>query len=200
MGERSLGESLTRVMITAYDIEARGPTFFFKSWRREWAQVQMRHIGRATSAAPTYFEPARVPVGEAEQALIDGGVFINNPAMSAYAEAKRIFPRERILVVSLGTGELVRPIAFDEARDWGVAGWLQPLLGCMFDGVSDAVDYQLRQLLGANYLRLQISLERGSDDMDDATRGNLENLKAEARSLLRGRKADIEDLVDRLAS
>ena len=49
--------------------------------------------------------------------LIDGGVFLKNPALSAYLEAVRIFPDEKeFLLVSLGAGENTRPIAFEEAR------------------------------------------------------------------------------------
>jgi uncharacterized protein len=46
----------------------------------------MKHAARATSAAPTYFEPSLTPIGGATKALIDGGIFINSPSVSAYAE------------------------------------------------------------------------------------------------------------------
>jgi len=39
----------------------------------------------------------------------------------------------------------------------------------------------VKELPGNNYLRLQTSLSIASDDMDNATRGNIENLKAEAQ-------------------
>ena len=43
----------------------------------------MRDVARATSAAPTYFEPIQSQVGErtVERAFMDGGVHSNNPAM-----------------------------------------------------------------------------------------------------------------------
>ena len=49
----------------------------------------MRQVARATSAAPTYFPPEKIPTDDPLQyyALIDGGVIANNPAMCAYAEA-----------------------------------------------------------------------------------------------------------------
>jgi predicted acylesterase/phospholipase RssA len=168
---------------------------FIKSWKKEHRSVLMKHAARATSAAPTYFEPALVPIGNATKALVDGGVFINSPSVSAYAEAKRIFPdEEEFLLVSVGTGELVRPIAYNDAKDWGKAGWLLPLLGCMFDGVSDAADYQMQQLLGENYYRFQTTLAIASDDMDDATAGNIENLKAEAKKLIRTYQKELDAL------
>lgn len=193
-GDDPLGSGLTRTLITSYDIQNREP-LFLKSWREEHRSVQMKHAARATSAAPTYFEPALLPVGGATKALVDGGVFINSPAVSAYAEAKRIFPDENdFFVLSLGTGELIRPISYAEAKDWGKAGWLLPLLGCMFDGVSDAANYQMKMFLGDKYIRLQTDLSIASDDMDNATNGNIENLKAEAKKLKRTHKNEIETI------
>lgn len=140
LGDDPLSAALKLALISAYDLENRQP-FFFKSWRPETRTVLMRQAAHATSAAPTYFEPAWLPVGSQPLALIDGGVFLQNPAMSAYAEARRLFPEEQeFLVVSLGTGELTRPIRYQEAKDWGLVEWALPLLGVVFDGVSDAVD------------------------------------------------------------
>ena len=190
-GNEPLGAALTHTLITSYDIQNRQPVFF-KSWREDHRSVQMTHAARATSAAPTYFEPALVPVGGATRALIDGGVFINSPSVSAYSEAKKIFPEESdFFVLSLGTGELNRPIAFAEAKDWGKAGWLAPLLSCMFDGAADAANYQMKMFLGNQYVRMQTSLSVASDDMDNATCGNVENLKAEANTLLQTHRAEM---------
>ncbi|WP_323972174.1 patatin-like phospholipase family protein [Aeromonas hydrophila] len=197
-GDDPLGSGLTKTLITSYDIQNREP-LFIKSWREEYRSVQMKHAARATSAAPTYFEPALVPIGGAMKALIDGGVFINSPAVSAYAEAKKIFSDEsEFFVLSLGTGELIRPISFAEAKDWGKPGWLAPLLSCMFDGVSDAVNYQMKMFVGEKYIRLQTDLSIASDDMDNATNGNIENLKTEAKKLIRTHKNEIEFICNHL--
>jgi patatin-like phospholipase/acyl hydrolase len=189
-----LGSALTHLLVSSYDIENRQP-FFFKSWRDETRLVEMRQVARATSAAPTYFEPARVRVAGSTLALIDGGVFVNNPAISAYAEARRLFPQETtFLVVSLGTGELTRKIPYEEAKDWGLAEWALPILSVVFDGVSDAVDYQLRQIMADNFFRFQTRLDIASDDMDNASRANIEALKMEARQIIETRQADLDRL------
>lgn len=183
--EAPLSKAGTSVLITSYDITGRQP-FFFKSWCSEHGAVLMKKAGRATSAAPTYFEPLETSVAGTARTLIDGGVFINSPSVSAYAEARKLFPEEdRIVVVSLGTGELIRPIDADEAKGWGKVGWLAPLLSCMFDGAADAVDYQMKIFIGKDYIPLQIRLEKASDDMDNVTDENIENLKKEAMSLIR---------------
>jgi uncharacterized protein len=198
-GEIPLASALTNVLISSYDIEAREP-FFFKSWRENTNATAMREAARATSAAPTYFEPARVVADNRMRTLVDGGVFVNNPAMSAYAEARRLWPNEeRILLVALGTGELTRPIRYEEARSWGLVQWAVPLLNVVFDGVADAVDYQLRNIIGDDYLRLQTELDIASDDLDNASRANIEALKAEAKRLLRRERATLERLYELLA-
>ena len=189
-----LGDSKTNILIPSYDIEKREPVFF-KSWKAEWKNIPIQLISRATSAAPTYFEPASFDINGTKRALIDGGVFINNPAMSAYIEAKKLFPQENeFLVVSIGTGELTRTIPYQDAKNWGKIEWLSPLLSCMFDGVSDAVNYQLTELLEEKYIRLQTKLTTASDDMDNASKSNLDALRKEANHLIENQKENIKTL------
>ena len=187
-GERTLSDCGVPAMVTSYDIQRRR-TVFMKSWHADHADLLCSDAARATSAAPTYFEPANLQWADQSRTLIDGGVYMNSPAVSAYAEARKLFPNEPIAMLSLGTGELTRPIPYEEARTWGSALWVMSLLDCMFDGVSKAVDHQMRLFLGEQYLRLQTPLHYASDDMDDASRGNIRNLKQTARELIQ-READ----------
>jgi patatin-like phospholipase/acyl hydrolase len=189
-----LAEALTEVLVTAYEIERRGPWFFKRRHARDQDRkgdnFLMREVARATSAAPTYFEPLQLEWGPyGERAFIDGGVHSNNPAMCAYVEAIKIYPEEDILVVSLGTGEPTREMPYEEVKGWGLALWAQPILNVVFDGVSDTVDYQLRELLPAEgenrrYYRFQTVLDIGKDDMDDASATNIQSLKTKAREII----------------
>lgn len=182
--DRTLNQCGIPAMVTSYDIQHRR-TVFIKSWHTDHASLLCSEAARATSAAPTYFEPANLSWAEESRTLIDGGVFMNSPAVSAYAEARKLFPDDDIAMLSLGTGELTRPIPYDEARTWGSALWVMSLLDCMFDGVSKAADHQMQLFLGEQYLRLQTPLHYASDDMDDASRGNIRNLKQTARELIK---------------
>ena len=173
---KRMGDCGTPVMVTSYDIERR-KTVFLKSWHPDHRELLCAEASRATSAAPTYFEPVNLQWAEQTATLIDGGVFINSPAVSAYAEACKLFPDEPIAMLSLGTGELTRPIPYDAARTWGSTLWIMSLLDCMLDGASKAADHQMRLFLGDHYLRVQTQLHFASDDMDDASRGNIRNLK-----------------------
>ena len=205
-GEALLSQALTDLVIPSYEIENRD-CFFFKSRNAKATPAThdylMRQVARATSAAPTYFEPCRL-VAEHDPNdpddpdktkpywdLIDGGVYANNPAMCGYAEALSIYgPDADYLVVSLGTGQLTRPIPYDSAKDWGLAGWAQNILSVIFDGVQDTVDYQLSQLLKATngqqrrYYRFQTELDMGMDDMDDASKTNIFALQHKAEELI----------------
>lgn len=181
--QSTLGQSLKPTFVTTYDIHYRRP-FFFKSWQQNSADVPMHQAARATSAAPTYYEPAQVDVNGSTRSLVDGGVFINNPALSAYLEAKKLYPEDDIKILSLGTGEQNPPIPYQSAKDWGKAGWLNPLISCIFDGTSDVSNYQLKTLIGDSFIRLQQEISHASNEIDDATGSNLQRLCEEARELI----------------
>lgn len=208
--DATISQALTEILVPSYDIERRKPYFFKrhqarKDKDRDWP---MWKAARATSAAPTYFEPARLELESGDYlALVDGGVFANNPAMCAYAEARVLWPDEDdFTVVSLGTGELTRQIPYDQAKGWGLAKWAQPILGVVFDGVSDTVDYQLGEMCRdddagvARYHRFQVTLTEGSDDMDDASRTNLRVLRLLAENLVDQNEAELKRLCARLIS
>ena len=187
----TLGDCEVPTMVTSYDIQNRR-TVFLKSWHADHQSLLCRDAARATSAAPTYFEPKPLDTGDEASVLIDGGIFMNSPSVSAYAEARKLFPGGSIAVLSLGTGELTRPIVFEEARTWGSALWVMSLLDCMFDGVSKAADHQMQLFLGERYQRLQTPLDNANDDMDDASKENIANLKKTARELIANNEAALE--------
>ena len=103
----------------------------------------MREVARATSAAPTYFTPAKLETMDPLNyyALIDGGVVAGNPAMSAYAEAVRMMSEAQagpgeILLLSLGTGELQHPLKYGDACDWGQLEWAQPVIDIVLQRIQ----------------------------------------------------------------
>lgn len=184
LSDKRLAESRPDLLVPAYDMNGPGPYFFKSRKAREnptGDDFPLSVVARATSSAPTYFEP--LPVGS--QALVDGGVFAVNPAMSAFAEVMRFQPTADVLLLSLGTGQRTRKRTFEQIKNWGLVEWARPILDVVFDGVSDAVDYQLRHALeDGRYWRLQIELDLASDDLDDATEGNLKLLRKHAEDLI----------------
>jgi uncharacterized protein len=185
-GDVRLKDALKPVVVPTYDIEKQMPIFFKSERARASADADflMRQVARATSAAPTYFPPEKIPTADPLQyyALIDGGVIANNPAMCAYAEAIKMGRAgEGVLMVSIGTGELRHPLRYDEANRWGQLEWAQPVLDVALQGSSETVDYQLQQLLNTGgpsqaYYRFQLSLTADAQEMDNASDANIKHL------------------------
>lgn len=213
-GEAHLSEALTEILITSYDLQQRD-TFFFKRSQaiaKKNRNFKMTEVARATSAAPTYFEPFHLQKDDRTYVLVDGGVFANNPAMSAYVEAKKLYKdTTNFLVVSIGTGQLTNQLEFKQVKDWGQLQWAQPILNVVFDGVSDAVDYQMNNLLSSdteekknNYYRLQIGLQELKTDvgdrMDDASQPNISYLEDLAQRIITKEDQKLDELCNRLLS
>jgi patatin-like phospholipase/acyl hydrolase len=199
-----LSQAVTDLFITAYEIERRQAFFFRSSRARTDPTYDFTFVdaARATSAAPTYFEPVKISdVADASSyALIDGGVFALNPAMCAYAELAATGRRDEIdLVVSLGTGSHTRRLPFADVRGWGQLEWARPLYDMVFDGVGDTVDFQARTLADGRYRRFQANLRYASDALDDAGESNLRRLQGDAERLIAERTADIETLCEEIA-
>ncbi len=194
-GEARVTEALTSVLVTSYDTAAARP-YFFKSYRpaSAWAfegaqnfhDYLMWQAARATAAAPTYFPPFRLaPIeqGAADKSLLDGGVFANSPTLCALADAFRMFRAvERpFLVVSVGTGNDQLRLTYDRVKGRGLLRWAVPILNIVFDGVSDAVDYQAAEMAD-RYYRFQE--EAVAEELDDASPDTIQRLLAAADDLI----------------
>ncbi|WP_455382789.1 patatin-like phospholipase family protein [Salinispira pacifica] len=206
-GDVTIHDALTNLLITSYDIEERGPHMFKKRpKRRDKADLNfyMRDVARATSAAPTYFEPAHiesVPPNGNQYCLVDGAIFANNPALAAYIEARKIFPHaRRYLIVSLGTGRAEHRFSYERIKDWGYLEWVSPrngvpLFSLSSEGQSVAVVHQLSRIPDVEFYRLNGPLSDGaSESMDNASPENIERLTAAAMDII----SDNDDLIDRI--
>ena len=112
-----------------------------------------------------------------------------------------MFPDDDYHLTSLGTGELTRPLAYKNAKDWGLRQWAQPIIGISFDGTSSTVDYQLQQALSRdNYVRIQASLIGCSDDLDDASAANTRAIQSLAEELIAANDQVLDQLCTRLVT
>lgn len=205
LGDAPLSAARTELLVTAYEIERRAAFFFRSARAREDPAYDFRlvDVAHATSAAPTYFEPVAVTdvAGLSTWSLIDGGVFATNPAMCAVAEVARAGAAPPIdVLLSLGTGSLTRPLPIEQVRGWGRLEWAPRIVDVVFDGVSQTVDFQAARLLGDRYVRLQPTLDRAGDDMDDASPGNLAALRATAEELIRERSGELDRALELLST
>jgi hypothetical protein len=90
-------------------------------------------------------------------------------------------------------------------KGWGLAKWAQPILNVVFDGVSDVVDYQMKELLppakdgSKRYYRFQTKLDKGSEYLDDASSTNIRILKLLAEDMIRYHNDTLKTLCEQLA-
>lgn len=223
LGETRIENAITEVFITSYDIELRTPIFFTSNHKAEETEsLDSRKICRgftmvqaamATSAAPTFFPPYKLKTvhraSEDYYALVDGGIFANNPTSLAMMETMiaykrntgQALQRDDTLIVSLGTGSLTKKYQYKDAVGWGQLKWVLPLLNVVFDGQSESVAYQLNQLMinegdDRNYYRFQVPLssDDSHDQMDNASPDNIEYLENLGKTLIEQRKEGLDQL------
>ena len=213
-GDTKLNDLLKPCLITAYDIRNRN-AFFFRQHKanKEVNNFKVRDVARATSAAPTYFEVARVKnVLGSPFPLVDGGLFANNPTLCAYSEVRTMniqgikFPSAKnMFIVSLGTGSIKKSYPYKAAKDWGQLEWIKPVIDIMMSGNSETVDYHLRQIFDtlskqdkADYYRLEPDLGNANDEMDDASPKNLRDLEEAAISFVSD--SDVNKKLDEISA
>jgi patatin-like phospholipase/acyl hydrolase len=208
-GDAKLSQALTTVVLTAYEITERAAVFMTNGPHSAGAPSDdylFREAARGSSAAPTYFEPALVTnlTKAKSQALIDGGVFANDPSLSAVVEAKKQgWDERKLLIVSLGAGEHNRPYAYADARRWGSLSWISPgngspILSILMQGQESTVSYQMKSLFGGvgrGYFRITGQLDNASDDLDDASPENIARLKLEASGIIAAHSTDLNSIV-----
>ena len=198
LGKTMLSQTVKPLMITAYDIRNRAAKFFTTtdSVKNSNRDFYLKDVCRATSAAPSYFEPARISsTTDIPFALVDGGMFANNPAMTAYAEARSTDFRKlcdsdakpsyptasEMFMLSIGTGSVKKPYFYEQAKDWGELQWIKPVIDMLMSGNAETVDYELKQIFSTcaepgNYVRIVPDLRGVNPEMDDASDKNIKAL------------------------
>jgi len=190
LDDSEIQDLFPHVIITAYGLESRAPICFRSRTARLRPEMRERstvEIARAAIAAPTYFKPSAIsqPGEQSSEWCIDGGVFANNPGLCALTEARRMYPRSKILLVSLGTGEVRDPIPPGRAIRWGVLGWARDLVSVVFDGTSQYTSEHLEHLLAEDaYFRFQVNLPKRGISLDDSRPRTLRTLRALGRLLI----------------
>lgn len=229
LGETLLSQMIKPCVITAYNFYERRAAFFNSVDSRkiggEVKEFKVKHIARSTSAAPTYFEPAMITsLSEAPQFLIDGGVFVNNPALCAYSEARGLkftdqrvlasshqkpkpdFPSAKdMLLVSIGTGSSKKRYEFEQLRNAGLIKWLPVIIDIMMSGNSETVHYHLTKMWDTlegdakkDYYRLEPELKTASPEMDNVSKKNLKLLHDAGQSYVFENVGKLNEIVDKL--
>ena len=167
-GNTRLSQLLRPCVIPSFDIKNNRAVFFNQRDPSHSSKPDffVRQIVRATTAAPSYFPVADIASrDEMTYSLIDGGVFANNPAASAYIEAHKMnnapLSPDEMIILSLGTGTSLQDYNMHVLkRGGGISQWIFPLFNILLNSNSEIIHHQMQVLfkerqVSENYLRIQ---------------------------------------------
>lgn len=212
-GELLISDMIKPCLITTYNMKEKSSFFFTRDEDMSKRKFLMRDVLRSTSAAPTYFPPAKIKNkavhGESSNMInIDGGVFANNPTMCAYAEARNTNFTERnnkepnasdMYILSIGTGGGGFQLrGKEQSNRWNLLKWAKAIPEIMMDGSVDTVAFQMNEIketLGqgveGDYHRVSVpnrpdTKDRDySSDMSDASPENIKKLQIAGENTLK---------------
>lgn len=210
LGDALMSQAILPIAVVSCDFDHGTPLIFRGGGliQDPLGDVEMWRAARATSAAPTFFQPfTQKGVDGVIRRCVDGGLIANDPAFVAYTEAITFLKLsgrvgEPILLVSLGTGVRTtttapEPDVADQLLDRRAWPLLAPqLLQSMSGGPGELTREQLAQLLGPDYIRIQTTLPAKVDHaMDNASPGNVAALRATAEQLIADQRPTLTALV-----
>lgn len=178
MGDRKLGESICRLVVTSYDA-VRGDVHLFKTSHHERFKQDYRlpavDVAMATAAAPTYF-PAFT--GENGLTHLDGGVWANCPATVGLIEAIGVLGKrpEDIDIMSIGTTTEPFHVSKRRRTKGGILLWNKGLLDLLMQAQTAAALAQAKVLTGRKVLRINVTTKPRRFLLDDALQ--IDELKA----------------------
>lgn len=169
LGNITLAQTLTNVVIPSFDIKRLQPVIFttknVDGNQNLPTTIRLSDVCLSTSAAPTYLPPHYFETKDDKGMLhafnlIDGGIAANNPTLTALTHISKqillgqfenvnVRPMEsnKMLVLSLGAGVAKQEEKYNakDSASWGSLSWLfsdgaTPLIDFYGDASTDMVD------------------------------------------------------------
>jgi uncharacterized protein len=192
LGDRTFGSSPVRLVIPSYNLDAN-EVYVFRTphnerLRRDW-KTSMIDVALATSAAPTFLPSHRV----SSICLVDGGVWANNPSMTALVEAVETcsIALDQIGMLSIGTTSELKPRS-SQLDSGGLLNWAKPIVDVLMNGQSLAAKNHCSLLLPkGQFIRVDPLVVEESFQLD---RVNAEALVSLARSASRAVMPQLAEL------
>lgn len=222
-GLNTLSNTLTNTLIFSYSLDFREGHL----WSSSIAKTQpkkdfyLKDIAAATSAAPTYFAPARISnmqgnycyklVNEAKQEVIvptcieaDGGIFVNNPAIMTVAfllEQNPTLNRKNLILISLGTGQVRRKSDQISLHQGGILNWLidANVIDLILNATAEVSEWTATAL-GIPTYRIQVFLDPKEEDLDNVTPDNIKSLLDKTEDYIKNNNEQINKICELLLS
>ncbi|KAJ4753346.1 Patatin [Rhynchospora pubera] len=210
LGETTISETLTNLVIPTFDIKSLEPTIFttIDGKKTPLMNALLSDVCISTSAAPTflpghYFETKDSEGNIREFNLIDVGLAANNPTLIAISHiTQQIFMKNpdfnvitpmdygKFIVISIGTGNSKKEDKYNakDSAKWGALDWMYnkgmtPLVNIFFHATSCIVDTNLSVFFQA------------LDSQDNYLRIQTDTLKGATASLDNSTQKNLKDLI-----
>lgn len=160
--EITMSQTNTNLMIFATDIGNASPFVIKTPYNKDFTRdknIKIYEAILASTAAPIYFDPYLLTLDNSEKYLLaDGGLWCNNPSISAIAEARKYFNKElnEIEILSIGTiqGKSSFNVSKKNFFNWGLMGWNIKLIDTLMNMQSLASENMSIFIKPARYLRI----------------------------------------------
>src|SRR5260221_9499808 len=211
-----LTDCLNNIMICTYDLNNNVP-LFIKSRNAQKNPLQnalLYDACRATSAGPTYLPSYEFVYPndneDHNRNCIDGGVFVNNPAMAALSEFSKYHDYylpstqndpdiiyQDVYVLSLGTGSYSGKITNADSMHKGEVFWAKHISDIMMRGVNRATDYEMTEMMErGNYLRMNIDIDNSVHaEMTNSSSETIQYLIATTNDMLVKKDNDLKTFI-----
>jgi hypothetical protein len=110
-----------------------------------------------------------------------------------------------MIIVSIGTGTVLKPYFFDDFKNAGKLKWIGPLIDILLSANVETVHYQIQkiyQTLGSqnskNYHRIMPDLQKAAPEMDDTSQKNVSNLIQAGLSYVNQNQEELNEIVKKL--
>ncbi len=197
-GDTLLSDAAVPTMAVSFNL-SNGKEYIFRSWEdRGWL---VREAARASSAAPTYFSPARFidRTNDEVLTLADGGIIANNPILAAYIEARKLYPEaEEFRFLSLSTASSVFRMNPDEVSS--TFDWMGPLLSAYGAGNMNISLEGVESIKGVKVVRVWKDVVKTHLSLDDTSEETIAQLKSAAEEIWEEKKEDITAFLDEMTA
>lgn len=214
-GHTTFSKALKDTLIFSYSLDREEAHLWSSeiSKNKRKKDFYIKDIAAATSAAPTYFAPAKISNVSGDYCFktkdennltqivpicteADGGIFANNPAIMVTAYVMKRNPhlkRENIILISLGTGQAIsgKPISL---HNNGMLNWLvdASIIDLILNSTTEVSEWTT-SALGIEHYRIQVDLKENIA-LDDASTQNTHFLLNKAEEYIKNNNGRIQEI------
>ena len=150
LGNTTLNDSLTSILIPAYDLNT-GALFLFKSADPAQKNYLFSHIALASTAIPNIMPAYEWSFNDGKHYLTDATVIANNPSLDALLYASQLYPNRPKILVFLGSGKPSLPKDPLALGQKGLMGFPNNWIQMLYHG-SDRTLQGIMKLEAKNHL------------------------------------------------